>query len=115
MRHLFPGRASSASNRGLQETPGKQRQRSRARRAAGTPRKGHYTDTNFSFSYWLNRLHRAAYSHKGRREEVDKGLPACTSPLFCQPTRRQHAAARPAITTRATAAPVYVAMSRPKR
>jgi len=36
--------------------------------AAGTSGKGHYADTSFRFALCVNRLNRAAYSRKGRRE-----------------------------------------------
>jgi hypothetical protein len=36
---------------------------------AGPPRKGHYMDTDAGFLSVISRLHRASFSHKGRRAE----------------------------------------------
>jgi hypothetical protein len=74
-----PGRPHSAAGAQGYRPPGKPRQRTgghgidaRGRNRAQGTLYGHqfHTDTNFGFARCVNRLHRAAFSHKERRESI---------------------------------------------
>jgi len=82
-RRAPQGSPQSAPERQATAHPAGRASASRARHAAGTAYKEHYTDTTLRFARCVNRLHSAAYSHKGRTEVTRQAARLPRAISFC--------------------------------